>query len=405
MQMSSRANIADCSAGCERSVLTKIGGFMSRALPALTGLRFVAALAVFLFHFGAGWSERAHFPSAVTDFLKHGFFGVSVFFILSGFILSHQYAGRLNGVRDVVYFYTSRVARIYPVYLLALALAFPLTQRMSLASGATVLLMIQSWGPAWSDAGYLWVTQAWTLSVEVAFYLCFPILSAIVGRIANGYAVIGVVIASILMVAFALPLISPQAAVHHDFVDALLGFPLPLLRMVEFVYGMLLCQVFSTVTHWHHSRLTSSFAVSANILVIVGLLTSSVNSHWLSLAAVLFGLLIYQLAADRTWLSSLLSQRWALVLGGASYAFYLLQGPVRAWLKMVVPNESLGAAINPVALIVLSILVYRWFEEPARDIIKRSAGSLTRRRERIGSSVDRSSIIKSLVRFSPKSQR
>jgi peptidoglycan/LPS O-acetylase OafA/YrhL len=146
--------------------------------------------------------------------------------------------------------------------------------------------------------------------------------------------------------------------------------------MVEFAYGMFLYQVFATTTSLHSSRLTSSYAVTVNLLFIIGLLARPLNPHWLSLTSVLFGFLIYQLAARRTWLSSMLSMRWVLILGGASYAIYILQGPVRAWIKIAVPSELLSAAINPVVLVVLSVSVYLWIEEPARRAIMRSAESL-----------------------------
>lgn len=349
---------------------------MNRTLPALTGLRFFAALAVFLFHFGATWSQRHHFPDALTALLKHGFMGVSIFFILSGFILSHSYSNGLGQWRDVARFWSSRVARIYPVYLVALALAFPLLHDVSLSAAADVVLMVQSWGPARSDAGYYWIEQAWTLSVEATFYLGFPVLFAFVRRATRGYAIAGVAIASVCIVSFSIPWISPGSVEHHELRDWLLDVPLPLTRMVEFVYGMFLYQVFLAAPHRERSSVAASVAVTANLAAIALLLASPLDSHWTSLAVVFCGLLIYQLAAYRTWLSALLSSRWALTLGCASYAIYLLQGPVRAWVGVAVASESLGAAINPFFLVALSILVYRWIEEPARRAIKRAAESL-----------------------------
>lgn len=349
---------------------------MNRTLPALTGLRFFAALAVFLFHFGATWSQRHHFPHALTALLNHGFMGVSIFFILSGFILSHSYSNGLGEWRDVARFWVSRVARIYPVYLIALALAFPLLHDVSLRSAADVVLMVQSWGPARSDAGYYWIEQAWTLSVEATFYLAFPVLFAFIRRTSRAYAIAGVAIASVCIVSFSIPWISPASIEHRELRDWLLDVPLPFTRMVEFVYGMFLYQVFSAAPHRQRASVAASVAVTANLAAIGALLASPLGSHWTSLAVVCFGVLIYQLAAYRTWLSTLLASRWALTLGCASYAIYLLQGPVRAWVGTLVASESLGAAINPIVLVALSIIVYRWIEEPARRSVKRAAESL-----------------------------
>ena len=349
---------------------------MNRTIPALTGLRFFAALAVFLFHFGASWSARAHFPAPITTFLKHGYMGVSVFFILSGFILSYGYRDRLREWRDVVDFLVSRVARIYPVYLVALAIGFVFAEPFSAATGIRVLSMTQSWGGAQSATGYAWVMQAWTLSVEMGFYLCFPALFLIVRKLTGPRAAIGAAIAAALIIGFALPTIGPAAPIRQEASDALLKWPLPLLRMVEFVYGMLLCQIFATTPGLSRSLLTSPTAVIANTAAIIVLLATAVGSQALSVVAVLFGLLIYQLAARRTWLAAMLSTRSVVLLGGASYAIYLLQGPIRAWMQFAVPSPALAAALNPIVLVAFSILVYQWVEEPARRLIRRRAALL-----------------------------
>src|SRR5258708_26869029 len=57
-------------------------------LGALTGLRFFAAIHVFMFHFGAGFAERSGAPRQIVTYLKNGYLGVSIFFVLSRFILT-----------------------------------------------------------------------------------------------------------------------------------------------------------------------------------------------------------------------------------------------------------------------------------------------------------------------------
>src|SRR5690242_12787179 len=82
------------------------------ALPALTSLRFLAALAVFLHHAGL---------------FADGFFGVTFFFVLSGFILTYNYRRTLaDGGRGAVWdFYVARFARVYPLHIFALIAALP----------------------------------------------------------------------------------------------------------------------------------------------------------------------------------------------------------------------------------------------------------------------------------------
>src|SRR5690348_3265201 len=60
-------------------------------LPALTGLRFLAALMVVGFHFGRGVVDAAHIPAPLANIVHRGNLGVDLFFVLSGFILSYSY--------------------------------------------------------------------------------------------------------------------------------------------------------------------------------------------------------------------------------------------------------------------------------------------------------------------------
>jgi peptidoglycan/LPS O-acetylase OafA/YrhL len=65
-------------------------------LPALTGVRFFAAMQVTMFHFGAGFAQRHGAPRIVENLLKNGWTAVTLFFILSGFILSYTYSGQIE---------------------------------------------------------------------------------------------------------------------------------------------------------------------------------------------------------------------------------------------------------------------------------------------------------------------
>lgn len=96
--------------------------FKRPELRALTGSRFVAALAVLLFHnvrfeSGPQWSNRL---------ISHVGKSVLIFFVLSGFILTYTYLDDARRKRfNLRSFFLARVARIYPVYLLGLVIALP----------------------------------------------------------------------------------------------------------------------------------------------------------------------------------------------------------------------------------------------------------------------------------------
>src|SRR5579862_2344360 len=96
-------------------------------IESLTGLRWFAALAVYFDHF-----RLLGVPGWMTTMFENGYMGVTVFFVLSGFILTVNYRSTLSSpslsaIRD---FAVARVARVYPTYLLALGYVFLLTRQM-----------------------------------------------------------------------------------------------------------------------------------------------------------------------------------------------------------------------------------------------------------------------------------
>lgn len=99
-------------------------------LPALTSLRFFAALMVFFSHldFLRIHEDASGNPSKYQDIYKtwfyEGYSGVTFFFILSGFILAHSYQERLSrGTTSTVDFFIFRIARIVPLHWLTLLIA------------------------------------------------------------------------------------------------------------------------------------------------------------------------------------------------------------------------------------------------------------------------------------------
>lgn len=153
-------------------------------LDQLTGVRFFLALGVVLFHFQLYWT----LPAESAGLLNRARLGVDVFFILSGFILTHVY---LQGDRAPNYgrFLAARLARIYPAHLfillamLGLVLIAPVfgvglePGRFNPVDFAGTLLLVQAWFPRESMA--LWNGPAWSLSAEWFAYLAFPAYAAL----------------------------------------------------------------------------------------------------------------------------------------------------------------------------------------------------------------------------------
>jgi len=348
------------------------------SVDALTGIRFIAAFSVLLFHSGAGFASHHNAPRFIVNTLENGYLGVSIFFMLSGFILTYNYYNRLELSRGgLLEFAVSRFARIYPVYIFFLIIILPLSMdKLYFSDACRVLLMVQSWTLPASDFGYSWIMQAWTLSIELAFYIAFPLILYFLSRIEMTKIAFPLVICFVLMVALATPTASP-GSVNRPFGSG--NVPLPIIRMVEFVFGMLLCRAYFLRPQWLE-RVTGIATTLAVIVTVMLLISTTKNIYAVSFAAALVGLLMYQLAAGNNFITRGLGVRPMIILGGSSYALYLSQGPVREWLRLL-PSEALQQAIYPFIAIGVSILVFLLWEQPLRRWIRRLGGYTGRKRE------------------------
>ena len=111
-----------------------ITAIKKQPINSLTGLRFIAAFLVILHHFGK--PPLPQFEQSVRNVLDHGFVAVTLFFILSGFILTYSYMSQEGSPKTSKRtFWVARFARIYPVYLLGFLIAAPMTVREIAATG------------------------------------------------------------------------------------------------------------------------------------------------------------------------------------------------------------------------------------------------------------------------------
>jgi peptidoglycan/LPS O-acetylase OafA/YrhL len=144
-------------------------------LPALTGLRAFAACNIVFFHF-----SNPKWFGPLAPIVDNGYTAVSFFLLLSGFILSYNYSERAQrGQLNRLKFWVARLSRLYPIYIVALALSFQMLQdewhvrtHAQFVHGVILTpLLLQGWVP---DLSTFWNTPAWTMSTEAFFYLIFP---------------------------------------------------------------------------------------------------------------------------------------------------------------------------------------------------------------------------------------
>ncbi|MCW2573011.1 MAG: putative O-acyltransferase [Frankiales bacterium] len=146
---------------------------------ALTGVRFIAAAGVVLFHLGVLWHQPA--PRWMTEY---GHLGVPFFFTLSGFVLTWSF----RAATPTALFWWHRFARVWPLHAVCFVLAAVLVLAHGAAFNGTLaalnLLLLHAWAPAIGD-NLSFNPVSWTLSCEAAFYASFPVLLSVLGRVTH----------------------------------------------------------------------------------------------------------------------------------------------------------------------------------------------------------------------------
>ncbi|HEY9374906.1 acyltransferase [Streptomyces sp.] len=349
------------------------GQTLGGQLPSLTGMRWFAALVVFLYHvhkfgyFGEG-------EALVGWAFAAGNVGVSFFFVLSGFVLA--WSAR-PGDR-VLMFWRRRLARIYPLHLVtaAIAVVLALTLIPELRPGrweaAANLLLVSTWRVEWWQALN---PVSWSLACEAFFYALFPALYAGVRRLGPRglWAVLALAGAAVLVI--------PWVKLHFGFDWVLLSFPAA--RLPEFCLGVVACRLVQ-LGRWRGPGLEASVALT----VIGYFLTYQVASPYRFAACTVIGLVCLISAAalsDVRGTPSLWRRPTLVRLGEWSFAFYMIHILVMQTCEVflgVHPKLSAAPALLATAAafgvsLVLAWALYERVELPGRRLL---LGKRARRR-------------------------
>ena len=154
-----------------------------RHFPCFDGLRAIAALSVVALH--TAWQSGFTLRSALGAYTSRLDIGVSVFFLISGFLLYRPFAASHLSGRDAPStgrFYVRRLLRIVPAYWLALTFLTYALHVVKLAGWQSVLshyFFVQIYIPNQIFTG---IGPAWSLCTEMSFYLFLPLYAAVVAR-------------------------------------------------------------------------------------------------------------------------------------------------------------------------------------------------------------------------------
>jgi len=335
----------------------------------LTFTRFLAAIAVVIYHFGG--DAYPFNIGAINFYVSRANFGVSYFFLLSGFVMILAY-GRDNWISFGTYI-RKRFARIYPVYLLAimLFLAYEVTYGQEIdPKGLWLnLLLLQSWVPGWVLSIN---SPGWSLSVEFFFYLLFPLLfnHFYKGKPFNILLVFILILFAISQAAFHLFLHSSYFFSHlplsHEF-----AFYFPAMHLNEFLVGNLAGIFF--LRYGKSNNFGWDLLLLLFCLGVVLKINTGVNYHN-GMLAVFFIPMIILLACDNGRISRAFRWKPFVFLGEISYGVYILQFPVIHWsekalISLGLENKTILFFIEMTLLIVAAALSYLFIETPLRKTL------------------------------------
>jgi peptidoglycan/LPS O-acetylase OafA/YrhL len=359
----------------------------SPRVPALTGLRILAALAVYASHLGPPHDS----PTVLRTFFASGYVGVTLFFVLSGFVLALNYFDELSrpSARGVWNYAVARFARIYPLYILILAYILIRSHAFGENIGGwwEHALAVQAWSPSVVQA-YSFDGPAWSVSVELFLYACFPVLVVLLMRLRTPRSLVltcaGVLLAMTSLTAWFvltgrgnLPWLDADSA--HRWL-----YRTPLTRLGDFTLGILTARIYLQIRGTRAAaRFGGPLAILAG-LITIGLMArpADLYSAWswdllfmLPAALVIFGLA----AAPHHRLARMLALPFMILLGESSYAFYLIHQPALEYFgagRWAVGTSATTIAYEALtlgAIVCLAIGLHVAIERPARRYVRRLA--------------------------------
>jgi peptidoglycan/LPS O-acetylase OafA/YrhL len=184
--------------------------------PELDGMRFIAFMMVYLFHGGVppGLFARLVGSRVAAVFRDNGGYGVQLFFILSGYLITALLLREEDRYGRIALraFWVRRILRIWPLYYLVVVLGFFVLPAIdghlgSPGYGATLrihflpfLCFMGNWSMALvSPIAYDWLSVLWSVCVEEQFYIIVPLLIALVPARARRPLVVLLIVGSIFV--------------------------------------------------------------------------------------------------------------------------------------------------------------------------------------------------------------
>lgn len=386
------------------------------SIPALTGLRFFAALWVLLIHY----RPLVDYPPIIRDIAEHGRLGVGLFFVLSGFVLTYNYYDWFQkDARKLPTFAYLRAARILPMYFTALFVGTVITLvfwrlpidhlgTTYLPSALPTHLYVVSWfanlgvvhGFVPLEVFHIWNGPSWSISAEAFFYLLFPLTIASLGRFCRdfrrtaiaAFAFYLVEITAFLLVVGVL-LTAGLADIQRGVLQERVAYWSPFLRVWEFLIGCTVGILYlhlgaanASTTRRLLQRKAVTNGLAALVLAVIGLLVFGARGEsdlgvalgwlkWYVLFTPAFAALIMVLAIGPSFVATVLEQRPIVLLGDASYSLYMIHAiPLVVLLGLQAEGNPIPLGLSLATMggtVIVSVLCFRFIEAPARRALRR----------------------------------
>ena len=354
-------------------------GKKRRYITGLDGIRAIAVIMVLAYHL-----KLALF--------KSGFLGVTVFFVLSGYLITGILISEVEeeGTIDLKNFWLRRIRRLVPTVMsMAVVIIFVSTvvNRVIFTKGCkdflASVLGFNNWWQIFNKVSYFEAvgvpspfTHCWSLAIETQFYLIYPLIllgiyklakSRGEGRAKRGLLFAGVtLLLALISVILMIVLFDPQQ-------DASRVYYGTDTRAFSLLFGALLAIL------WDYRMVPRRLSASVNmvlgsvsfaVLLVMTIAINGSSNFWYRggqfVGTILTVLVIYTVLGRKTWLSRFLSNPVLKWIGDRSYSIYLWHYPIILLISKGIKASWWITLIELVLSVVLAELSYRFIETPIR---------------------------------------
>ncbi len=354
--------------------------------PDIDGLRAVAVLAVVAFH---------SFP----DWIKGGFIGVDVFFVISGYLISTIIFENLDrGTFSFTEFYARRIKRIFPALIIVLVACFLIGWFVLLADEYKQLVKHIAAGSGfisniilWNEAGYFDnlsgtkpLLHLWSLGIEEQFYIVWPLLLWLVWKNKFNLLTSTIIVATVSFILNIKGVKHDSVATYYSpqtrFWELLCGSILAWMMLYKKDYLAFIMNKMDGYLSYivYREKQVADGKTISNTLSLAGILLLTygfwcINQEQLfpgKLALVpVFGAVLMILSGSKAWINRvILSNKVAVWCGLISFPLYLWHWPLLSFAR-IVEGEVPGPNIRIVTVILsflLAWLTYKLIESPVR---------------------------------------